>query len=103
MHQPPGGWGPPPGPYQGYPPPQSYGQGYGPQYGPGYAPVHVPVGVWTCPFCRANSPPLDRYKVSTGGWVVFGLLLFFCFPFCWLGFLIKEHSRVCAHCGSRVS
>ncbi len=37
--------------------------------------MQPPVGVWVCPFCRANSPPLDGDKVSTGGWALFGVLL----------------------------
>jgi lipopolysaccharide-induced tumor necrosis factor-alpha factor len=99
MQQPPGGWGP----AGGYPPP-GYGQGYGPpqHQGPTYQPIYVQTPVWACPFCRASTPPQDRYNVSGGGWVVFFLLLLFCFPLCWLGLLIKDHHRVCGHCGTRL-
>lgn len=111
MQGPPGGWGPPPG---GYPPPH-HGQGYGPPpqqqayapqgYGPapyGYAPAPMqPVG-FTCPFCRVQGVPQERKKISTGGWVVFAVLLIFCFPLFWIGLLMKDTFRVCSSCGSNL-
>jgi hypothetical protein len=108
MNQPPG-WGPPPG-YG--PPPSGYGpppgpQGYGPPPSYGYGPIgamgmaHVPAApMFRCPFCSNTSPPFERQKVSTGGWVVFAVLLLFCFPLFWIGLLMKEKFRVCSHCNS---
>lgn len=96
MQQPPHGYGPPP----------SHGhqqQGYGPP--PGYPPqgyAAPPVGVWTCPFCRATTAPRHVSKVSTGGWVVFVLLLIFCLPICWIGLLMKDSGLQCSSCFTRI-
>lgn len=40
-------------------------------------------------------------KVSTGGWIVFALLLLMCFPLCFLGLLIKDRFPVCPNCRAR--
>lgn len=56
-----------------------------------------------CPFCNTPEPPLWRAKVSTAGWVCFVLLLlFFCWPICWVGLLMKDWHSVCARCGMRL-
>ncbi len=52
-----------------------------------------------CPFCRSNDPPQVRSKISTAGWVVFVVLLLFCFPLCIIGLFITENYRVCSSCG----
>jgi predicted RNA-binding Zn-ribbon protein involved in translation (DUF1610 family) len=54
---------------------------------------------FACPFCRSQARPISRSKISTGGWIMFVLLLFFCWPICWVGILMKEDYRVCADCG----
>ena len=44
-------------------------------------------------------------KMSTGGWVLFAVLVFFCVPLCWLPFVIdgcKEEVRTCSGCGSKL-
>lgn len=104
--------GPPPGGYPpGYRPPQpSYGQVPSDAYGQPYpqqqmmiVPVHQHMqqpGVFTCPFCRYAGAPLSRSKISTGGWVMFVVMLLFCFPLFWIGFLMKDYYRVCAGCGT---
>jgi hypothetical protein len=33
---------------------------------------------------------------------MFVLLLFVCFILCWIGLLMTEQERFCAHCGSKV-
>lgn len=104
---PPGGYRPPNPSGYGYPPADAYGQ---PTYGqppmqPQYmvvAPPSAPAGVFTCPFCRYQGPPLARSKVSTGGWIMFVVLLLFCFPLFWIGLLMKDHYRVCSGCGTTV-
>lgn len=90
-------FGPPQPPY-GYPPayaqPAAY---YPPPYGYPTAPP-----AWQCPFCHAHAPPVEREKISTAGWVLFGVLLLLCLPLFWIGLLLKERWRVCGCCGQRV-
>ena len=51
-----------------------------------------------CPYCQSNLPPEVKRKISTAGWITFVLLLFFCFPLCFIGLFIKEDYRVCRSC-----
>lgn len=69
----------------------------------GPAPSPVP-GSWAfrCPHCGSPEPAVRQRKVSTAGWVVFSLLLVFCFPLCFLGLLITEESLQCGMCGTRL-
>jgi RNA polymerase subunit RPABC4/transcription elongation factor Spt4 len=53
---------------------------------------------YSCPFCRTTQPPLVEKKISTNGWIVFAALLLFCFPFFWIGLLMKRDYRVCPMC-----
>lgn len=94
MQQPPGGWGPP-----GYPP-QHQAHNYPPAHFYGAAPLQAPA--WTCPFCRYQGQPTQHHKISTGGWVVFAVLLVFCFPICWIGLGIRETTIECTGCGTPV-
>ena len=58
-----------------------------------------------CPFCSQEGPPMVTKKMSTGGWVLFAVLVFFCVPLCWLPFVIdgwKEEVRTCSGCGSKL-
>src|SRR5206468_107410 len=59
-------------------------------------------GHWRCPYCGTDEPPVRRTKTSTGGWVVFVVLLVFFFPLCFLGFLITDEYRTCIECGSNL-
>lgn len=56
-----------------------------------------------CPFCKSEARPEVRSKISTGGWIVFAVMIVACFPLFWIGLLMKEEYRVCADCGSQVS
>ena len=61
--------------------------------------ILVPQAVaFSCPYCNSPYPPLTLQRITTGGWVVFVILLLFCLPLCWLGLLIKEDYRVCSSC-----
>lgn len=55
-----------------------------------------------CPFCGSDSAPRVRKQISQTGWVVFVLLLLFCFPLCFIGLLIKEDYRQCYECGMKL-
>ena len=41
---------------------------------------------------------MTKRRISTGGWITFGVLLVLCFPLFWIGLLIKEDYRVCGTC-----
>ena len=57
-----------------------------------------------CPYCSSKSFPITVSKISTGGWVVFIVLLvtLACFPLCFIGLLMKEDYRECADCGMKI-
>jgi len=59
---------------------------------------HHPIGVWRCNMCGYMGQPRYTSKVSTGGWVVFVLLLIFTCIFCWIGLLIKDTRQQCPQC-----
>jgi hypothetical protein len=72
---------------------------------PSIAAAQPAYGVFTCPFCHFQGPPIVERKLSQNGWIVFVLLLIFCLPLCWLPFVIegcKEDQRKCASCGTRL-
>ncbi len=62
----------------------------------------VPQAYLPCPFCQYQGPPRMEKKISTAGWVVFGVLLWFCFPLCWIGLLMKEDKQLCGSCNNKV-
>lgn len=69
-------------------------------WGPGY---YAQQAVWACPFCRWQGAPVEKSKVSSGGWITFWILgLLTCMIFCWVGLLIRENFRLCGNCGSKV-
>ena len=56
-----------------------------------------------CPFCSSEEIPTTTKRVNTGGWVLFVVLLLFCFPLCFIPFLVdgcKDEVRKCLSCGS---
>jgi hypothetical protein len=60
-------------------------------------------GQYRFPYCGTNSPPFIISKISSGGWVVFALMLLFCFPLFWIGLLMKDHHQICAQCRVRLN
>ncbi len=91
------------------PPPRDPAQQVPPQVvvvqTPGYdPPVRRDRGYkgFECPYCHTDAYPIVRSRISTAGWVVFVVLLIFCFPFCIIGLFIKEDYRVCSACGIRL-
>ncbi|MGO9642076.1 MAG: LITAF-like zinc ribbon domain-containing protein [Candidatus Acidiferrales bacterium] len=94
---------PAPAPVYQAPPPQQVRQA--PNAVQAVASAPPPYGVFTCPFCRNQAPPIIEKKVSSNGWVIFVLLLLFCLPLCWLPFVIdgcKEDIRRCSSCGAKL-
>ena len=55
-----------------------------------------------CPYCDTDETPTRRKKVSSGGWVMFVVLIFLCLPLCWLGLLMTEDTKVCSDCGIKL-
>lgn len=65
------------------------------------APAASP-GLVTCPYCRAQTRPVVQSQMSSAGLVVMILMLFFCLPLFWIGFLIKEDTHHCRACGMKL-
>lgn len=66
-----------------------------------YVAPQSPAG-YRCPRCGAGYLPIVEKKVSSDGWVIFILLLFFCVPLCWIGLLIKQETRICPVCRAQI-
>lgn len=62
----------------------------------------APASGFQCPFCRTTAPPKVWSKVAVEGWVVFFVLLIFCFPLCLLGLLVRTEDRACSACGMKL-
>jgi lipopolysaccharide-induced tumor necrosis factor-alpha factor len=58
---------------------------------------------YRCPYCATNRPPYTMTKISSGGWVVFALMLLFCFPLFWIGLLMKDEHQYCSQCRVRLN
>lgn len=61
-------------------------------------PAAAAAAGYRCPRCNAAYLPIVEKKISSEGMLIFILLLFFCFPLCWIGLLMKQESRVCPVC-----
>lgn len=57
---------------------------------------------YECPFCGSTEPPATRKEISVGGWIVFAVMLLFCFPLFWIGFLIKDEKYFCYDCRRKI-
>ncbi len=55
-----------------------------------------------CPRCSSQLLPRAVRQISTGGWIVFAVLLVAFFPLFWVGLLIKEEKRVCPVCNLKL-
>lgn len=53
---------------------------------------------YRCPRCASTAAPIARKKISDNGWIVFVLMLIFCFPLFWIGLLMRDEYRVCPTC-----
>lgn len=63
----------------------------------------TPAHGYHCPRCGSQAYPRVQKQISTGGWIVFAVLLITFFPLFWIGFLIKEETRVCPVCNMKIS
>lgn len=57
---------------------------------------------YRCPRCATQLLPKIVRKISPVGWVLFAVLLVTFFPLFWIGFLVKEDTRICPVCNLRV-
>src|SRR5215203_1040515 len=53
---------------------------------------------FNCPRCQSQLFPRVTRQISTAGWIVFAVLLITFFPLFWVGFYIKEETRICPVC-----
>jgi hypothetical protein len=58
---------------------------------------------YQCPRCHSHTHPIIESRISTAGWIVFAVMLFFCFPLFWIGFFITEDYSVCPMCRCRLN
>lgn len=68
-----------------------------------FAPPQVAPTGFTCPYCKSKQLPVSVEKISQGGWIVFVIMILFCFPLFWIGLLMKETERYCRSCGMKLS
>ncbi|MBK8149356.1 MAG: LITAF-like zinc ribbon domain-containing protein [Acidobacteria bacterium] len=59
------------------------------------------VGGYHCPQCHSQLMPRRERRISTGGWIVFGVLMIAFFPLFWVGLLIREDVSVCPVCNHK--
>jgi hypothetical protein len=55
-----------------------------------------------CHRCQKHVHPVSSSQISDVGCVVSVLLLIFCFPLFWIGFLIRETVLICPFCRLRI-
>lgn len=60
-------------------------------------------GQYKCPYCGTNQPPYTTTQISTGGWIVFAVMLLVCFPLFWIGLLMKDNHQTCSQCRIRLN
>ena len=60
------------------------------------------LGGYHCPRCGTTALPITKTKISSGGWIVFVLMLIFCFPLFFIGLLMREDTRVCSVCLTQI-
>ncbi len=59
------------------------------------------AGGYHCPQCHSRLMPRRERRISTGGWIVFGVLMLAFFPLFWIGLLIREDVSVCPVCNHK--
>lgn len=67
-----------------------------------YQPPQPLAPGYRCPRCGGNQFPVMSRKISTAGWITFGVLLAVFFPLFWIGLLMKEDAKICPLCNFRV-
>ena len=60
--------------------------------------VHVSLDHFRCGACGYTGQSMIIQRISTAGWVTFGVLMVTCLPLFWIGLLIKENRCQCPNC-----
>jgi hypothetical protein len=76
---------------QGYPPVRWNGL-------PNYGSYLERAGNYRCPHCNSTYPPLRNRRITTSGWITFGVLVLLFFPLSWIGLLMQENYLRCSQC-----
>jgi hypothetical protein len=63
----------------------------------------APQRGYHCPRCNSTALPIRKKQMSDGGWLTLVIMLLFCFPLFWIGFLMTEEYSVCPTCLARIS
>lgn len=58
---------------------------------------------YDCPSCGCPDEPIRRQQISQAGWITFAVLMFFCWPLCWIGLLMNEDYLECGDCGRKLN
>jgi lipopolysaccharide-induced tumor necrosis factor-alpha factor len=56
-----------------------------------------------CRYCESTARPRTQNQISVAGWIVFAVMLVFCFPLFWIGLLMTEDVKTCSDCGRKLS
>ena len=59
-------------------------------------------GRYECPHCGSPEEPFTRSEMSQAGLIMMIVMLIFCWPLFWIGFLMTENYQQCPDCGRRV-
>ncbi|HUR97675.1 MAG TPA: LITAF-like zinc ribbon domain-containing protein [Pyrinomonadaceae bacterium] len=62
------------------------------------------AGNYRCPNCMSQFLPRIERRISTTGWIIFGVMLatVVLFWLSWIGLLIKEDIQICPSCNLRL-
>ncbi len=55
-----------------------------------------------CPFCKTKRRPNSVTTITTGGWIFFWMMLFMCFPLCFIGLAMRQQETYCSSCRTRL-
>jgi len=58
---------------------------------------------YECPFCGCPDEPISRTQISQAGWVMFVVMIVFCWPLFWIGLLMTEDYFACGDCGRKIN
>jgi phage FluMu protein Com len=70
-------------------------------FGPKEAPT---VSRAECPFCKTVGRIYSKNETTTGGKILFVvMILFLCWPLCWIGLMITERRTYCGACQMKIN
>lgn len=66
------------------------------------AQVINPAQGWRCPYCQSTKGIYKQSTLSNVGCLTVILLIFLCFPFCWVGLFMRDEVTTCQSCGMKL-